>query len=209
MSSAFYRRNNSYSRSFSASAAESENRYPLTRAASYLRLSVAAFKKGLDHANITTSEWHHVGKYANKVDYYDVSDSGEIANAYKFWKGAKNKANGNICLTAIKNIARANMLEKTSPSFEVPSRSYDRSYISLPQPMTDKAMWRAVRKALADKKYSDMQAITKACPIKVALFENGYVMYCDGIPRCFSIDLNDYTYSNSSSSGKTHYFIKK
>ena len=116
MKAAYYSRNNSYSRSANAENAETENRYPLTRAASYLSLSVQAFKKGLEFAKISTSEWHHVGKYANKVDYYDVSDESEIVNSPKFWQGAKNKANKNYCeakrIEALKNIAKENLQEK-------------------------------------------------------------------------------------------------
>lgn len=95
--SAYYSRNNSYSRSYGAECAERNEKFPMTRAAKYLGLSVKAFKDGLEASGITASEWHHVGKYANEVDYYDVSDESEIVASYSFWKGASNKANKAIC----------------------------------------------------------------------------------------------------------------
>lgn len=118
--SAYYSRNNSYSRSYNATQAENEDRYPLTRAAKHLGLSVKAFKNGLESSNIGASEWHHVGKYANEVNYYDVSDSSEIVMSLLFWKGAKNKANSELCDSAIKNIIQVNLKEKTK--IEIPGK---------------------------------------------------------------------------------------
>lgn len=116
MASAYYSRNKSYSRSFNAERAEVNDRYPLTRAAKHLGISVKAFKNGLDLSGITTNEWHHVGKYANMVDYYDVSNDSEIVNSYKFWKGAMNKSNKDVCTPyykkALKRQARENIEEK-------------------------------------------------------------------------------------------------
>lgn len=63
---AFYSRNKSYSRSYNAECAEEEGRFPATR-----------FKQvyGIDPRKVVSAgEWHHVGKYANKVDYYDIED---------------------------------------------------------------------------------------------------------------------------------------
>src|ERR1039458_4330994 len=94
--SAYYSRNNSYSRSYNATAAEGEQRFPRTRAASFLGLSTAAFDAGCKKANYTTGEWHHVGKYANEVYYYDTT---ELRANPLFWLGAKTKNNANFCET--------------------------------------------------------------------------------------------------------------
>jgi hypothetical protein len=116
MKSAFYKRNNSYSRSYNATVAEYAERFPLTRAAAHLGISVKAFKKGLEAAEITTNEWHHVGRYANRVDYYDVSYSSEIVNSISFWKGATNRSNKEICdkyrLEALRKAANENLTQK-------------------------------------------------------------------------------------------------
>lgn len=212
MKSTFYSRNNSYSRSCNAEVAESQDRFPLTRAAQYLGLSSAAFKAGLSNAGISTNEWHHVGKYANRVDYYDVSLDSEIVNSFKFWKGAITKANKALCLENMKRIAHASMLEKTAAPYVMPSRYYDRSVISVPQPMTDKAMWRAVRKAIADKRYAESIEPKNVYANRIALRQDGTIDWsCSfgGSSTVFYVDLNDYTYTCSSGSGKTHYFVKK
>lgn len=63
--SAYYSRARSYSRSHNAEMAELDNRYPLTRFCQFFGLDKEKVKaKG-------TTEWHHVGKYATMVDYYD------------------------------------------------------------------------------------------------------------------------------------------
>jgi hypothetical protein len=76
MKSAYYSRNQSYSRSYNAELAESVERFPLTRAISVVALKYGVTKKiarfALEFTG--TSEWHHVGKFANRVDYYDTSD---------------------------------------------------------------------------------------------------------------------------------------
>lgn len=113
--SAYYSRAGSYSRSYNAEQAEHEDRYPLTRAAKHLGLTTAAFKKGTDHANIGTSEWHHVGKYATRVDYWDVSEESEIYNSYKFWFGAMNRANKAHCMKNIVRIAKQMLAENLKP----------------------------------------------------------------------------------------------
>jgi hypothetical protein len=91
MRSAYYRRNNSYSRSYNAERAEQENRLPRTRAAAHLGVSVKMFDAACDAAGISTSEWHHVGKYANRVDYWDTE---ECNNSYDFWKFVYQKSKG-------------------------------------------------------------------------------------------------------------------
>jgi len=115
LSGAFYKRNNSYSRSYNASEAEREGRFPLTKAAEYLGVSVAAMKKGMKHADYTTSEWHHVGKYANRIDYYDAN---YLYNDYKFWFGAMTKSNKKHCMDNLVRIARQKLAEKLNPKTE-------------------------------------------------------------------------------------------
>jgi hypothetical protein len=83
--SAYYSRNDSFSRSANAEAAEEEGRYPRTRAAAALGLSVKAFDAGCRAAGYRATEWHHVGKYASMVDYYDTE---ELADNPEFWRGA-------------------------------------------------------------------------------------------------------------------------
>lgn len=112
LNGAYYKRNNSYSRSYNASQAESEGRFPLNRAAQYIGLSSAAFKKGAEHADLVTTEWHHVGKYANKIDYWDVSKESEIYNSYKFWFGAMTKSNRDWCMENLVRIAKQRLNER-------------------------------------------------------------------------------------------------
>jgi hypothetical protein len=83
--SAYYSRNDSYSRSANAEAAEAEGRLPRTRAAAALGVSVAAFDAGCAAAEYRSTEWHHVGKYATMVDYYDTT---ELEESVEFWQGA-------------------------------------------------------------------------------------------------------------------------
>lgn len=83
--SAYYSRAGSYSRSFNAEVAESEGRLPRTRAAAALGVSPPAFDAGCKAAGYVCDEWHHVGKYASRVDYYDA-ESLRITPA--FWEGA-------------------------------------------------------------------------------------------------------------------------
>jgi hypothetical protein len=83
--SAYYARNDSYSRSANAEAAEAAGRLPRTRAAARLGVSVKAFDAGCAAAGYRTTEWHHVGKYASPVDYYDTN---ELSESVEFWEGA-------------------------------------------------------------------------------------------------------------------------
>ena len=83
--SAYYSRNDSFSRSYNAEIAEEEGRLPRSRAAASLGLSVAAFDAGCAAVGYVATEWHHVGKYANRVDYYDCET---LADDPKFWDGA-------------------------------------------------------------------------------------------------------------------------
>lgn len=76
---AYYARAGSYSRSFNAEVAESEGRFPLTRAVPILarKLSITQRKARAYLEWKGTCEWHHVGKYANRVDYYDTNVGAE------------------------------------------------------------------------------------------------------------------------------------
>ncbi len=82
---AYYGRNDSYSKSLNAENAEADGRYPKSRAAKELGLSLKAFKTGLHAADYTSNEWHHVGKYATAVSYFDTK---ELNNDWKFWFNA-------------------------------------------------------------------------------------------------------------------------
>lgn len=111
--SAYYSRNNSYSRSFNAECAEEEGRLPLTRAAKAIGLSLNHFKETLKLANIKTNEWHHVGKFANRVDYYDTI---EIRNNVNFWlaalKLAKTTKQKDLIRQNLKPLVLSNLLKK-------------------------------------------------------------------------------------------------
>lgn len=107
--SAYYSRNNSYSKSLGAETAEREGRYSLTRAAQCLGISSAAFKKGIKKCSYTATEWHHVGKYANRVDYYDTT---ELRNDPLFWKGATTRSNATMCKDEIRRCIRQRLNER-------------------------------------------------------------------------------------------------
>ena len=66
---------NGYSRSANAEYAESGGKYPLTRAIKAVReefpqARVKFVKRLLEDSH--DGEWHHVGKYANRVNYYST-----------------------------------------------------------------------------------------------------------------------------------------
>lgn len=75
--SAYYSRANSYSRSYNAEVAEDEGRCPMSRAkiavAEQFGCSQSVAKVALEL--VYDGEWHHVGKYANEVAYYDTTDN--------------------------------------------------------------------------------------------------------------------------------------
>lgn len=83
--SAYYSRNQSYSRSHNAEVAEEEGRFPRTRAAAHLGLSVRAFDAACKAVGYRATEWHHVGKYANEVTYFDTA---ELVDNPDFWTAA-------------------------------------------------------------------------------------------------------------------------
>lgn len=72
--SAYYSRARSYSRSYNAHLAEEDGRMPLTRAVAYVA-EHAVTTQVIARAVLLrrgTDEWHHVGKYATPVYYYDA-----------------------------------------------------------------------------------------------------------------------------------------
>tara|TARA_Y100001963_G_C6721964_1_gene419544 strand:+ start:225 stop:569 length:345 start_codon:yes stop_codon:yes gene_type:complete len=71
-------------RSWNAEEAEQYGRYPRTRAAESLGVSVKAFRAGCIACEYVASEWHHVGKFASAVTYYDTE---ELKADPRFWKG--------------------------------------------------------------------------------------------------------------------------
>lgn len=115
MKAAYYSRNNSYSRSAGAEYAEREGRYPRTRAAKELGLSVKAFDAGCAKINHRSTEWHHIGKYANRVDYYDTH---ELAANPLFWRGAMNKANAAHCKNMASKAIWARLNERMMPEIK-------------------------------------------------------------------------------------------
>jgi hypothetical protein len=75
-----------FGRSQNAYAAEEEERFPLTRAAAYLGLNVRAFIQGCLAVNAYPSrEWHHVGAYGARVNYYDTR---WLRRQRAFWEAA-------------------------------------------------------------------------------------------------------------------------
>lgn len=63
-----------YSRSRRAEEAEQAGRYPRTRAAKALGITVQEFKALQSFGSYYPSEWHHVGRYAAQVTYYDPDE---------------------------------------------------------------------------------------------------------------------------------------
>lgn len=86
-------------RSWGAEDAEQYGRFPQTRAAEYLGVSIKAFRAGCAACGYHSTEWHHVGKYAARIDYYDTH---EVKNDPKFWRG---------CAEAYKSKAKKAELE--------------------------------------------------------------------------------------------------
>lgn len=125
MKSAYYSRANSYSKSYNAHVAEREGRYPRTIAAKRLGLSVKAFDAGCEKIGYTPSEWHHVGKFATRVDYYDAA---ELGNNPLFWKGATTRSNASFCSLQITKLMRSRMTEKFQTKKQVQA-DYIPSYI--------------------------------------------------------------------------------
>lgn len=124
MKSAYYSRANSYSKSFNATQAENEGRFPRSRAAKELGLSLKAFDAGCAYVGYNSNEWHHVGKYANQVDYYDTVELGDNP---RFWKGATTKANKAYCKAKISETLRDNLKLKFKTTV-TPQVSFRPSY---------------------------------------------------------------------------------
>lgn len=82
---AYYNRNDSYSKSSRAEEAERNGRFPATRAAKKLGLSLKAFTVARHAIGHYASEWHHVGRYATPVNYFDTV---ALAKNPAFWRAA-------------------------------------------------------------------------------------------------------------------------
>lgn len=67
-----------------AAEAKNDGRFPKTLAAKELGISVKAFDAGVKNSDIISTEWHHVGKFATPVPFYDTE---EYRKDYKFWIG--------------------------------------------------------------------------------------------------------------------------
>lgn len=82
--SAYYSRTGGYSRSYNAEQAEAEGRFPISRAAKIVaenaECTIAFARKCLDR--IGSSEWHHVGKYAARVYYYETEKAVRMARLF-------------------------------------------------------------------------------------------------------------------------------
>jgi hypothetical protein len=86
---AYYSRSDSYSRSYNAEQAESEGRFPKSRFRAEIRKAIgsratprllrAYYRAGEAIIERGTSEWHHVGRYASRIDYFDFSELFELA----------------------------------------------------------------------------------------------------------------------------------
>lgn len=76
MRSAYYSRSGNYSRSYRAEVAEAECRLPISRAKIEVAKLYSCPTSTAEAAlrKIGTCEWHHVGKFATCVDYYDTHD---------------------------------------------------------------------------------------------------------------------------------------
>lgn len=125
MGSAYYSRNNSYSRSYNAQVAESSGRYPRTRAARNMGLSVKLFDLGCKAIGYTPTEWHHVGKYANEVVYYDTT----AIDNYAFWlaivkitRGTRKQWAKQRLNEYLRDAARDRLQERLTPDTRVTDR---------------------------------------------------------------------------------------
>lgn len=103
---AYYSRANSFSRSYNAHCAEDEGRMPLTRAkravAQEFGCSQTVAAAALEL--LYDGEWHHVGKYAARVAYYDSVDS-RLAGVIRHilaWGGAKKWAERRAALRTMR-----------------------------------------------------------------------------------------------------------
>jgi hypothetical protein len=90
MKSAYYEANvgAEHSKSANAARAEAEGRFPMSVAAKKLGISAAAFRAGCAAANYTSTEWHHTGRHARRIDYYDTV---VLSRNPDFWRGAASK----------------------------------------------------------------------------------------------------------------------
>lgn len=95
--------------------AKNYGKFPLTGAAKDLGVSTSAFKAGISKADIIPCEWHHVGKFATAVDFFDTE---ECDNSYLFWIGAmqfyKTKTKKQLMFSYAKHAYHLNTLEQMS-----------------------------------------------------------------------------------------------
>lgn len=200
MAYAYYSRNNSYSRSLNAEIAENENRFPLTRAAAFMNLSIKAFKAGCEKCKYSPSEWHHVGKYANRVDYYDTT---ELNDSLFFWKGATTKLNKDYCNEQIKRIVEKSLKFKMTTDIaknvvSISKGYFGDFYVKLGvenEHNFNKAFKIICKKYLAKPVELEMKKSDFATPIKsFILFENGEIKSAN-LGNTYSssqIDFNNY-----------------
>lgn len=104
-------------RSWAAEEAEEEGRYPRLRAASRLGISVSAFDAACDAVGYVATEWHHVGKYASRVEFYDTR---VLRCNPRFWEGAvavyRSKAGqARVAALAKKYLAGNDQVEDCEP----------------------------------------------------------------------------------------------
>lgn len=88
MSANYYSNGNfygEYGKSTRASEAEMEGRFSRSKSAAHLGISLKAFDAGCEHCGYRSTEWHHLGKYATPIDFFDTK---ELAADFKFWIGA-------------------------------------------------------------------------------------------------------------------------
>lgn len=88
-------------RSRRASEAQSEGRCPASRAAKKLGVSLAAFRAGCRAANYSSDEWHHVGLYAQRVDFFDAE---YLKGNSDFWRGVASAQRGGILSDAARSV---------------------------------------------------------------------------------------------------------
>lgn len=72
-------------RSWGAEEAEEKGRYPRLRAAMRLGISVSAFDSACDAVGYVPTEWHHVGKFASRVEFYNTR---VLSRNPRFWDAA-------------------------------------------------------------------------------------------------------------------------
>lgn len=96
-------------KSLRAIYAEEEGRYPKTHAAKALGLSLATFNRAIEEGAISTKEWHHTGKYANRTDYWDTR---EVAIPLVVWLKKQAKAIPSKLHELARDVARESLEDR-------------------------------------------------------------------------------------------------